>query len=824
MTNQISPTQARAGDPVRTTDVARRWIDRFDTDWRLLALLAGISIVAVFHIFRVLSVENCFVMPDEVIYRVLSKIIFNPGPSDTHFWLSLSSIPNGLYLATYHVCSFFGQNAYVAAKVLNVLFFCCACIVIFGVASRVTSRNWALFISLVTCISPLAAHTTYFMPESMYFFLFWVSVYFLTGMVFAERPWLQACLCGASMGLLFLTKPHALAVLIGVNLILILTALMARASRDRAFSPAAFFRRLLAVNLCFAAVVGVVGFFVVLRSGGSFVGAYSEVAASMFSFSALSDTIVKGAFISSGHLAYLAVIYALPLTCIIAGLGLAWRREERDVPRLFLGVACLLLLFVPLAMTVKFGIDYPNELNRLHGRYYNFALPLLLIGFYAFQQRLDQFSERGQRYFRAVLIALAILVPLGALAVARTRRPPVYDFPDVYWFSRDNLTLCAIAAISSLVLLYWGLRRRARTFLYSAALVFFGLAGTVIVARHQHSNSLARVDARAVATTINSLLPDNEKDLGVIVSADPQVAVYLEFYLEGLVRHRTVPESGVIDRSVVPADAKWLVLLNDYKLNLPFINAIQRPGFWFARLVPGYPVVAEAGEGATIQLQPSAGQRSLAGASSAYFTLPSQGDGSAGTTAFSLAGVSRPISLFRVQLRVGSDVGKGPTIVKVWAGGQDVLRIRPLITEIPSDGLLHSVYFRGDQIPGLTAKTTALSLDLAGRDGVRRKADYVSAGIPTDPWTCPLDDPFSWAATRLQFDDPVNGAGAASLRVTEPDPQLTQDFGQAPIQAMPGDRLVVRYRVTSRDNPAPPENQLGCLYFGVPEVGSTRTH
>ena len=175
-------------------------------------------------IIRNMFINNATVFGDEYIYKELSKHFFD-DVNVTPVRGLLFAYPDFLYLSIFYFSHYFQENFLKAAQILNSLFFCLALFPIYGVARLFVKPAVALLIGLCALISPFGAHTAYFMPEAMYYFVFWVFVYSFLKLI-GHRPGTAGLLSGVILGLLFLIKPHAIFILVATNLALLTFYLM----------------------------------------------------------------------------------------------------------------------------------------------------------------------------------------------------------------------------------------------------------------------------------------------------------------------------------------------------------------------------------------------------------------------------------------------------------------------------------------------------------------------------------------------------------------------------------------------------------------------
>jgi phosphoglycerol transferase len=145
------------------------------------------------------------VSSDESTYSKLARLL----P------LASATIPDYVYFRIYRFTNICGAEFLGCAKILNALFFVAATPFVYLTARRYCSSVTSLAISALTLIGPINTYTSYFMPESMYFFGFWVLTWHLLRQTpkSGSRHWGVA---GVLLGMTALVKPHALLMLPGL--------------------------------------------------------------------------------------------------------------------------------------------------------------------------------------------------------------------------------------------------------------------------------------------------------------------------------------------------------------------------------------------------------------------------------------------------------------------------------------------------------------------------------------------------------------------------------------------------------------------------------
>ncbi|CAB4631893.1 unannotated protein [freshwater metagenome] len=102
-----------------------------------------------------------------------------------------------------------GIEFYTCTKSINAVFFMGTVLLTFLIAVRFLSFRWSVFVASVTAVSPIAIPVSFFMPETMYFFMMTLTI-LATLVVSRRESWLLWLIPGISLGATALVKPHAI--------------------------------------------------------------------------------------------------------------------------------------------------------------------------------------------------------------------------------------------------------------------------------------------------------------------------------------------------------------------------------------------------------------------------------------------------------------------------------------------------------------------------------------------------------------------------------------------------------------------------------------
>lgn len=496
-------------------------------------------------------------------------------------------------------CRMAGGDGTFIVRGLNVALFVAGCGLCASLARSIShplDRSAALFVLL---LMPLSSYCHCFMPEMTYFFLVVaLSVVLTTGA--APLDGTSAFGVGGLLGALLCTKPHAVAVAAAVAAFAV--AQHARASGGvRGLVAAA--RGL--VTVAAGAVVVWVAIHLAF-SGGLPSGAWDAIGAVYAPFVnrglAGEFGVLHFVLVLVKHLMVIGAVFAVPVLVLarwVAGDAIA-RTEEATGDR---AAACrlaawaLLLLGAAILLAVVFTTivarNVPSEALRVHGRYYGFALPLVLAAWVAAFPAI-----RVEPWFSRWVVGAAAIGSIcagGCAAVGPgwfTIFP--WDYPEAlglsHWPGLGSHAVVLPWIIAGMTMLSAiVIARRPQWALWAAGtmLTLVFIAGQYNVWCWQQENTgtggcIAR-EARAVAT----LLPVESRDRGLVVGERRHGRMAYALY--GLAANSRVlvrPALSVLGRKDIPGDVQWILTTDPIAIDVAcqFVIVGQETNFY--RLPP----------------------------------------------------------------------------------------------------------------------------------------------------------------------------------------------------------------------------------------------
>jgi len=521
---------------------------------------------------------------DEALYALHSRFLNNPRFTVT--------MPNVLYFYVYHPTSWFGVNHIVVAKALNAVFFGLSLFPLYATARRFLSKPAAYVFSVGIVLSPVSSYSVYVMPESMYFFVFWVLAYIVVVQLPHDVTY-GGLYSGITLAALSAVKPHGLILTATVPVVLVCLYFQ----RPDEISVSQLIRATLAY--CAAFIVGrlIINY---LARGDFVISPFGNYYAELLkpSMKPKHPLLSSGLwYLIRGHLTYLAVLFWPALVLVVWPSDVSDRKTRDGVHYVALLSFSFAVLLLLIFMAAKYTVDVhgavvPKDVCRLHGRYYNFALGTLVLLFLA-RTSAASFPLRRSRVFVFVLVGGAIAAGGSACFAFLDYCPNSLDFPEVVCFSmfRIGLALVILGSIGSAVSLAFFTRTTAR-------LVYLAFIGTlalttsaaVFVGQVLFIPSPPEPDLAAIA--VRNLVP-NQIDDGIVLARTEDVRSYRAMLQLYSLSERRILDKAVLTADDIPAGKKWALLLDPYALNLPFYSRVHGKGFEFIQLAPGGIVAAD---------------------------------------------------------------------------------------------------------------------------------------------------------------------------------------------------------------------------------------
>lgn len=326
---------------------------------------------------------------DEYVYKSIANGIWAFGKYGilTEAMVGQSvSFPNLLYPYLIAPTFFFGEHFYVFARLINALIMTSAIFPAYFVARELMGRRPALISATISVLIPFVNLGAYSVTEVLFFPLFLIS--FWLAFRCTEHPSiLSHFLFGASVGLLLNVR---------LNAIILLPAFLIGHFWIGFYKngPSTWIRR----PYWLISIIGTLLSYLLLQyithdRALSGLGFYAQVSDNKGIGHLIFTQLPVVAKLLGGHLATLALPYALPLGIMIATVLHAGKNEQAST-KLHLFLILTVCFFVALVgLSVIFTINMTpldiGGMRRWHSRYYFYAYPLIVMAGVIFSHRPD---------------------------------------------------------------------------------------------------------------------------------------------------------------------------------------------------------------------------------------------------------------------------------------------------------------------------------------------------------------------------------------------------------------------------------------------------
>ncbi|GJI96153.1 hypothetical protein RugamoR57_28710 [Duganella caerulea] len=498
-----------------------------------------------------------------------------------------TQVPSYLYYTVYRLTNFCGEGFLECARLINAVFYVAATPFLYLIARQYMPRRLAAVVALLAVLAPTNSYTAYFMPEAMYFWAFWVfSWTVLRGLGRVDVR--AVMLSSAILGLMAMVKVHALFLIPAYVVYLAYAAFAQRKAGDgwRWLRKALL---LVVVALATAAAVRLsVGYLYAGRNGLYLLGTfYSNQAQTRPGVGVL---IQLGLASLQGHLMGLVLMCGMPLAA--AALLCASRVQRNGAARGSNTLLAYAALMIPslVAVTALFtalvaGGGSGESGARLHMRYYDFALPLMLM--LAGTQLAAPRPGVGWR--GRLLVALPLLLATWAACryLVPVYTPNYIDSPTLYGITRDHGSMLGLTAFGVAALLLWIAqpRQAARWFVYIVTPLVVVVSGVKL---NQYTRMAQHADAfvKAGQFAHHYLAPEELKHL-TIIGDDGGNLLKSRFFVDSVEASvLQVPPGQPIPAETLAQPHAWLLVVGDYPLPAGAVRHSGMRGFTLARIVP----------------------------------------------------------------------------------------------------------------------------------------------------------------------------------------------------------------------------------------------
>ncbi len=537
-------------------------------NWSTATIL--IFVVGLGTFIRNLAVNYPLIFGDEGIFLIRAKYAGRPQMllgDELATW-----VPNSLYLWVNHFIFFLGANYAIGARLINVLFLVFSLVVLYAIASLFVSSRDASLVAVAVGLGPMSVYTAFVMPETMFMCAF-LCLAFILIRYSHDHPIYAGFFSGVVLGAAALIKPHGLQ-LIPVVVLAIVVLRLSVQEWCRWSTCAAAAGTVLGSAF---ATIGLLNYLIFGNFGFSLGPTYTT----LVNKSSTAWSIGPILFVMAGHAALVLSLYALPVLVLLLAL---WRRSGASYPlaeRIKLKMlliftvssGCFLLVTTSLFTVSVVGLSPYEQLNRVHVRYYFFVLPLMLVVYLAFYERIDWTEPRVKNIFRYGCIAMCVVAGFCILVLDRRYSMLFPDFPDGFWFNMNsNIGRWIVLASTCGTLLAYAWRRMSPA-LFLCAFGFVALAGNYYVSRFVIQPATLTDRAAAV---FEKIIGRERLDSGTIFDTEPgDGEVYrLLFDLPAAYDLKVVTNQNPITADMLSGKQDWALVTSSRPVKFPFAESL----------------------------------------------------------------------------------------------------------------------------------------------------------------------------------------------------------------------------------------------------------
>lgn len=486
-------------------------------------------------------------------------------------------IPSYLYYGLYSVTNQCGDAFLACSRLINAVLFASSAPFIFLVARRVASGPVAAAVALLAVAGPSNSYTSYYMPEAMYFCTFWA----FTAAVFwfFDRRSTRRLLCSAVLlGLLALIKVHALFLMPGYAVFLAYASWTGRADEG---APHWLRRAIMWIGLGIGTALAVRLAAGYLFAGANGLGLLGPMYVNQASANAPGISRLLSALDNlRGHVLGLGLLSAVPLAALLLHvLSPSLRGKQGGKSSALFGYTVLMmaaLLGVTAVFTAAVAGNGFESNARLHMRYYDFLLPLLLIAAGSHISHAMPVLSWRRRATAALLPAALVVLAWRYLLPAFS--PNYIDSPALYGYTSDPLLYHVLAGCAMLALLLWvvNLRLGAQLFVFVFTPLLALVAGyQVNLVREPYKEPDVFIKAGLFA---RDYLTAAERAQLVLIGDDAANLFKARFMIDDTrVNLKVVPRGQAIGE--LPAGARWLLVIGPYPAEPGTVSRVARRDF-----------------------------------------------------------------------------------------------------------------------------------------------------------------------------------------------------------------------------------------------------
>jgi hypothetical protein len=544
----------------------------------LLTAIVGFALSSLFVLMST-NIPSSIMAGDEITYFLQAREFPTVGGHLSYYPQS-SITSNFVYFWIGHTLWEWAVDPALSMRVIQSLMYGLTLPVSYLICRQFMPPAFSAVASLVTFVSARSSYSAYFMPETVYGLLFFILV--LSAVLFASRPLLSAAFSGVLVALLLLTKPHGSALFFGVATTWFVLCLFpkfcgfTRASCVNALIAFALstYCSMVLLNLL---LTGTLRVGPLLFVGDLYVNAYRGGGRSippLWNFL----TVTFGNAIPVILMVALPIIYTAEYVATTARR--AWQAEttstlaeQRLLFFALMSSCCFLCMF---GMTVLFTAYIGGgELQRIHGRYYSFGIPLFIFLMFAVAHK----ARSGGFAPTPMVSRIGSLIFLAASAVTYffwreyyTITP--FDFPEIFalstWAFAPSVPAVAlwsvlIGVFAALAVLLVPQRLPA---IFASYFLIFNVLSLSQTATWQIAHARSFAPFAQAAAAIAKIIPPSLIDRGYIVGPDAGELAYILFAMKSRSHASVTPAGSLLDRATLGPAVAWVLVDGKYDVRI----------------------------------------------------------------------------------------------------------------------------------------------------------------------------------------------------------------------------------------------------------------
>lgn len=513
------------------------------------------------------------IMADEWHYSLLSRLQAHKQADD----------PVYVFLGLYKLTNLFAGDYLNFARLLNTIFYIGGCGLVF-LTSRLFLTPWtSVGVMVLALLSPEGVYTVFFMPESMYFFFFWLFSFISLRLVkYGNYSISDLVICGGILGISSLIKPHGLFLLV---CFLLFIMFFYNADKKKRFTIK--IRDCSIVLVSFLLIKWGIGFIIAGRDGITLLGnRYNSMAAQNITLDRIIGLLIVSAKILINHLSMLFFVFFVPIFsfCILLNQKKDVENSELETGR---GIVFFILtLIIPLLIITVFftasvaGTNPYDVIDRVHLRYYNFIFPLFFIMSAWLASQAIKIPLKNIVLPFSFCIIFLIIGYLHMLSILPKLQINFVDSPG-FMILISNKWICVvfvIFSIASALLTIHHLKKSAQLYLLLFIPSLFFVESYYI---QKTLNSRKQPDVYDLAgIVVSGLISDKRNEHVTVVGQDEARLYKTSFYIDKPnTSIRIVDDEQVISNKLIPPESTQVVVIGDKDFNDINFKLMYNNGF-----------------------------------------------------------------------------------------------------------------------------------------------------------------------------------------------------------------------------------------------------